>query len=243
MQLNPLDLKVSIFQAPGQKHGFFPEPDKGVMITHIPTGIYGRCSEYRSAHKNKAVAMRQLAGRVEKLTVLDLLPENLPIEQLITQLNLAKNVLNKQGLIHLEDAVNEAIERLSGNKKEAPNMVNSYYVKAVHTKLYEKGIATESMSVQQEERIIASALTDYELMKPKPKFNESDAFKLCQRVITRCGATGIVVKATSTSIVVYLDEPYTSNCSEVEYFLDGKYRDDGGDHSLDLINFELITLP
>ena len=59
VEINPIDLKIDQYYT---RHGgqWAPIVDNGITIKHLPTGIAVSCDEKRSAHANKAAAMRRL---------------------------------------------------------------------------------------------------------------------------------------------------------------------------------------
>lgn len=57
------DLKIDTYRAPDQG-GFSRTVDRGVRLTHIPSGLIMDCHEDRSHHRNKAEAMKALAKLV-----------------------------------------------------------------------------------------------------------------------------------------------------------------------------------
>lgn len=66
MELRPEDLKTDTYRAPDQTNRWVWAPDRGVRITHLPTGIQAECHEHRSQHRNKVDAYDKLIDLVGK---------------------------------------------------------------------------------------------------------------------------------------------------------------------------------
>ncbi|WP_460188767.1 hypothetical protein [Thiomicrorhabdus hydrogeniphila] len=121
-----------------------------------------------------------------------------------------------------------------------PNVAIKYeYAEAALKRLNELGFETKQGSYEEDAMAVSSVLVNYELDKPMPSFQETDILRPMQKVITRCGNTGVVVRVDNGIPTIFLDENY-GGMSYFECQEDGKYRDDGGEHSLDLMNFSLI---
>lgn len=67
MALNPIDLRIDTYSTGNR--GFIAQPEIGVRITHIPTGIVAECSKYRSQHLNREEALGMLEIKLKETKV------------------------------------------------------------------------------------------------------------------------------------------------------------------------------
>lgn len=66
MNLNPADVRIDTFRKPGAS-AWVASPETCVRVTHILTGVFVECCNFRSAYANKFAAMTALQKRLDEM--------------------------------------------------------------------------------------------------------------------------------------------------------------------------------
>lgn len=65
MKLREEDIMVSLYSLNSNTGGMHAgDIDRGVRLTHTPTGVHAQCSDFRSQLANKAAALQELESKV-----------------------------------------------------------------------------------------------------------------------------------------------------------------------------------
>ncbi len=69
ININLSDLKIDVYRASGAGGQHVNRTESAVRITHLPTNIVTQCQSYRSQHKNKDQAIKQLRAKLLKIFI------------------------------------------------------------------------------------------------------------------------------------------------------------------------------